>query len=711
MAGPSLGINLSGLADWNTAFPFLDLFRQSRPWYTQTDGVFDTGQAGLLDLDDRGWLRAFTADGSPAPFDRVATIVNTGEVGPRPGVYVLDWQGSGTIELNFGPGVKLLAQDDHQIRLRIDGPGALQIAITATDPNHTGDYLRDIRLYNAQDAALLDAGQIFTPEFLDRIGQFRSLRFMDWMQTNNSHQRDAATLPHGDDARLTGPGGAPVEVMVALANQTRADPWFNIPAEASNAWVRDFATYVRDHLDPGLVARFEFSNEVWNWGFDQAHFADHRAQALWGAGVEGGWMQWYGVRAAAVARIVAQVFGAETGHRALNVFSTQAGWQGLETYALDAPAFVAKGGTAPRDAPFHVYAIAPYFGGSMGTPEMSARVDRWISQGEAGFTHALAWLRNGDAADTLAHIGDTIAYHAAVAKSLGWQLEAYEGGQHVVDVTWTDGSRDPAHTAFFIALVQRPEFYGLYLKYFEIWQQSGGGLMEGYADFGTPSEWGSWGIWTDLWADDSHRARATLHELATVQAWWEDARTDADFVTGRVLVDRQGANALTGTAHGDVLFGLAGNDLLTGAGGADQLHGGPGDDRLLGGAGMDRLYGGDGADSLGGGPENDTLQGGPGADTLQGGPGNDLMIGGAGADLFQFRLGGGIDRIHDFTPGEDHIGLTGTLTGGLRDGAAIAARFGHWRGADYILHFDSGDVLVLHDPGPAFDPATALVFA
>ena len=708
MPGPSLGINLSGLADWNTAFPFLNLFQMSRPWYTQTDSQFDTGQAGLLDLDGNGWVRGFTADGSAAPFDRVATILNTGGVAPRPGVYVLDWQGEGMIELSHGSNVRVLSQEEGRITLRIDGPGEMQIAIAATDPQHSGNYLRDIRLYHQQDAALLQAGQVFTPEFLDRIGAFRSLRFMDWMDTNGSQVHGAGDLRPEDAARQTGPGGASVEVMVALANETRADPWFNIPVHASNEWVRSFATYVRDHLAEGLVARFEFSNEVWNWGFEQAHFAQSRAEALWGADVEGGWMQWYGMRAAAVARQVAAVFGDETGTRALNVFSTQAGWQGLEHYALDAPALVAQGGSAPRNAPFHVYAIAPYFGGSIGGPDMAAQVDRWIAQGADGFRHALAWLRSGDAADTLAHIGETIAYHAAVAQSLGWQLEAYEGGQHVVDVTWVDGSRDPSHTAFFIELVRQPEFFGLYLRYFETWQAQGGGLMESFSDFGTASEWGSWGIWDSLWAEDSPRARAVERFRDNVAAWWDDARTDADFATGRVLVDREGAGQLTGTALGDALFGLEGNDALAGGKGADLVEGGRDHDSLAGGAGNDVLRGDEGADSLSGGAGDDVLEGGAGNDTLAGGAGNDLLRGGAGADVFRFQPGAGADSIEGLAA-QDRLLLSLALTDGLTAPQAIAARFGHAEGADYVLAFATGDSLRLVDVGEGFDPAGVIL--
>lgn len=661
MAGPSLGTNLSGLTDWSTAFPFVDLFRLSRGWYTQSEGEFDTGEAGLLDLDAAGWLRGFTRDGSPAPFERVSTILFTGGHVPA-GVYVLDWKGKGEIALGLVPENAILSRKDGRIELRLEAGQMLEISILATDPAGNGNYIRDIRLYNRQDADLLAADRQFTPEFLDRIGDFRSLRFMDWMGTNNSTTRHWSDRPEGGDARET-VNGASVETMVALANEVRADPWFTLPHLASDAYIRAFATYVRDHLAEGLVARFEFSNEVWNWGFDQAHHAQRQAERLWGEGVEGGWMQWYGMRAARMAGIVAEVFGAETGTRALNVFSTQSGWQGLEDYALDAPAFVAAGGGAPRDAPFHVYAIAPYFGGSIGATEMAGRVDEWIAMGKAGFRAAIAYLRSGDAADTLARIGETIAYHAGVAEGLGWQLEAYEGGQHIVDLDGLfGGAQDPAQTAFFVDLVKRPAFRQLYQEYFEIWRENGGGLMAQFSDFGTGDRYGSWGIWDSLYAPNSPRADAVEAFRDHVAAWWSDPRPASVFANGVTRVDRDGADVLHGGARDDMLVGLGGDNRLAGRGGDDVLTSGGGADRLSGGAGDDALSARGGADLLSGGAGRDLLQGGKGADSLIGGRGADLLTGGAGADLFVFgalhdsRVGAP-DTIADFRRGIDKIDL------------------------------------------------------
>ncbi len=711
MPGPSLGTNLTGLVDWTTAFPFIDLMKTSRSWYTQSDTEFDSGDGALLDLDANGWVRDFTRNGSAPPFDHVSTILNTSGQLFRPGVYVLDWQGAGDVDIAGFSAADILSRTAHSITVRIDRAGPLQIDINSTDPNNTGNYIRDIRFFNQADRDLLEAGQVFNPALLDRIQDFRVLRFMDWMDTNNSTVNSWDDMRPGNFATQSTGGayhGASIETMVALANQTRTDPWFNLPHQADANYIRQFATYVRDNLDPGLVARFEFSNEVWNWGFGQAQYALQHATARWGGDDASGFMQWYGMKAAQMARIVASVFGDETGTRALNVFATQSGYQGLEQAALDAPLLVAEGGTAPRDAPFHIYAIAPYFGGAIGQPEMSAQIDHWIAQGEAGYRAAIAFIRHGNGQDTLDNVGATIQYHAGIAEGLGWALEAYEGGQHILDLETLfggAGAADPVQTAFFINLVKRPEFRQLYLDYLEIWKDAGGGLMAQFSDFGIPGPYGSWGIWDSVYGPDTPRSQAVEIFRDTTDVWWGDTRPASTFDNGLVKTDAAGTGHLNGTRLGDALFGLSGNDTLRGTVGGDTMHGGVGRDvvdfsatggrvivdlmtpaanrglalgdhywsietfwgtrfadafygdtranTFVSNAGADRLVGRGGNDNLLSGDGNDTLFGGLGNDTLRGGAGNDLMFGGDGNDVLTSALGN--DRFSGGAGADDFV--------------------------------------------------------
>ena len=61
----------------------------------------------------------------------------------------------------------------------------------------------------------------------------------------------------------TGPGGVPVEEIVALANATGRNIWVNIPHHASDDYVRQFAKMLHDTLHPQIMVRLD-TDEVWN---------------------------------------------------------------------------------------------------------------------------------------------------------------------------------------------------------------------------------------------------------------------------------------------------------------------------------------------------------------------------------------------------------------------------------------------------------------
>ena len=174
------------------------------------------------------------------------------------------------------------------------------------------------------------------------------------------------------------------------------------------------------------------------------------------------------------------------------------------------------------------------------------------------------------------------------------------------------------------------------------------------------------------------------------------------------LLGADGGDRLRGVGGNDRLEGLGGNDALLGGSGEDLLDGGTGRDVLSSGAGNDTAIGGIGGDLLLGGPGDDRLEGGAGADLivggsgndrLDGGPGNDTLRGGPGADVFVFAPGSGVDRIADFTRGEDRIDLTGhpgwTAWGAIQ--GVITAGSG---GA--LLDLGGGDRVLL----AGIDPAT-----
>lgn len=210
------------------------------------------------------------------------------------------------------------------------------------------------------------------------------------------------------------------------------------------------------------------------------------------------------------------------------------------------------------------------------------------------------------------------------------------------------------------------------------------------------------------------------------------------------------ANLLFGGDGDDLVHGRAGDDRLEGGSGNDSFAGGPGNDVMIGGDGIDRasyaasttgvqadlqapgrntagaagdsyigieglegsahadrlwgdgaanrLVGRSGDDFLAGRGGHDHLSGGNGRDTLAGGTGNDLLFGGAGADLFLFD--GGRDRIVDFDPALDRIGLSATVAAG-RDLAQILS-LSEREGGATLIRLSPGAVLQIDTlPDPA----------
>ena len=125
------------------------------------------------------------------------------------------------------------------------------------------------------------------------------------------------------------------------------------------------------------------------------------------------------------------------------------------------------------------------------------------------------------------------------------------------------------------------------------------------------------------------------------------------------------------------IMGGGNEDKLSGAWGRDIIRGNGGGDKLYGKSGKDKLYGGSGSDTLDGGNGSDKLIGGAGIDFLCGGKGSDLMTGGDGSDFFVFKSRdlvefdtarqNKVDRITDFTLGEDKIRLDLNGVDGLED--------------------------------------------
>jgi hypothetical protein len=510
ITNPNLQIGLAGIHDWSVQQPFLNVMKTARNWTGHLPrqwGGFEYDQllAGGY-LDARGWPRAI-----PPEVTGLSTLILTHlpeDAGGVAGPYELTYQGKGTL-LVEGRAQNVVATPGRVTFDYAPGEGSVVLTLTATDAE---DPLRDIVVVRAKHAQALAAGQIFNPDWLARLRGVQGIRFMDWMATNNSTLSRLSDRPMVDDFTYSN-NGVPIEIMVALANELDADPWFTLPHLSDNGFVRFYADVVKEGLDPGMQAWVELSNEVWNGQFTQAQWAADQATARWGDAAAG--VQYYALRASEVADIWTEVFGQEADTRLVRVIATQTGWLGLEEMILNAPRVIAEGKPAPATH-FDAYAVTGYFSGLLGTEEMSATIKEWLAESagadaDARYDLAVArtaqQLRDGSVTgateDTLETvITEILPYQAEVARKAGLRLVMYEGGTHVVG--FGPVVEDAEITAFFNHFNYTPEMAALYGVMLTEWAKLTDAPFNAFVDVYRPDRWGSWGALRHL-GDDNPR--------------------------------------------------------------------------------------------------------------------------------------------------------------------------------------------------------------
>ncbi len=512
VTNPNLALGLAGVNDWSVQQPFLDIMKTARPWVghlpDQWGGWTHDDLAVRGYLDANGWPKAM-----PPELTGITTLILTDlpdDAGGVAGRYVLTWLGDGTLKVDGRARISSATPG----RIVFDyspGEGAVLLTITATEPANP---IRNIRVVREDREGLLAQGQIFNPDWLARIRGAKMVRFMDWGLTNDSMVTTPASRAHVGDytwARV----GVPPEIMVALANELGADAWFNIPHMADDALIAEWARLAHDGLKPGLRAWVEYSNEVWNWQFGQAKWAETQGKARWGQ--DQTWVQFYALRASQMADIWAKAF-ADDPARLVRVVAVQTGWLGLEDQILNAPLVLAEGGKPPASH-FDAYAVTGYFSAMLGADGKVAVVRNWLARSrdaDPDHPYALAntlaaqELRDGsvtgDPTDTLhTLLQETLPYHAEVAKAAKLRLVMYEGGTHVVG--FGGQIEDQELTDFFTQLNYSPEMAGLYGELMEGWAKLTDAPFNAFVDVLKADKWGSWGALRHL-TDDNPRWRA-----------------------------------------------------------------------------------------------------------------------------------------------------------------------------------------------------------
>jgi hypothetical protein len=347
-----MGVNVDGLAYWSSETPFCDLMKSASGWQTQFKEPWRPFDVWTWSRPAEESPQNLTAAGWPAdlqPDQALAALLARDVNRTLPdGRYVVTYDGNGELTFGFDAAVVHERKGRIVLQVRLSGPSVrdngILLRVADIDP---GDPIRNVRVLMpapsaAELAALLGAdaaaqlgslagasceelvsdGFPFHPAYLGflRGAGFGALRFMPMQATNGGGGWLArwAERPTPEHA-FWSERGAPVEVMVHLANALGADAWFNAPHAARDGFHEAFAALVRDTLRPDLAVYLERSNEAWNALFDAGKVLYQEAPTLGLLACE-----LHARLSAAMARAWERVWGAAARQaRIVHVLSTQ----------------------------------------------------------------------------------------------------------------------------------------------------------------------------------------------------------------------------------------------------------------------------------------------------------------------------------------------------------------------------------------------------
>lgn len=507
----AIGTNLAGIAYWSPQLPFVDVMKSSSPWISGDSSKWDNQQP--LDLDANGWVRSL----APGQIARTLMMRDIGNHYPA-GRYIVRYKGQGTLKFSFAARVVSQKPGEMLVEVTPSSEGGIYLAIEATNPF---DYLREIEITipggicegdpfthvpsarqcsNRRYLSFSDHGKtiLFYPVFLSRLRAYSVLRFMDWMQTNNSPVTKWSQQALTTQRTWAGTSGVPIEVMIELANRLGAHPWFTLPHQSDDAYAQNFAQVVKAKLNPTLRVYVEYSNEVWNAQFAQQAYAAKQA-AIQSPVIDN--MQYHAMRSRALGRIFKDMLGPT---RVVAVLGAQAANPWTASRGLDY--LKSRFGAATE---IDAVAIAPYFDI---TPDPNEANKFTAMTRDALFAHVRS--------SVLPVTEDRMRKYRKLTNDYGMQLISYEGGQHLVGIRGAENNNEL--TALFIGFNRDARIKQLYLDYLAAWKQAGGQLFVHFADIGQYSKWGAWGAleYIDQLRNPAPKFDAIQSFIEHNPVWW-----------------------------------------------------------------------------------------------------------------------------------------------------------------------------------------------
>lgn len=467
-----IGVGIEGLAYYSAGRPFKDFFKSCGQWITYDANppggnfVWNTENQAHIPVNSDGYaLQVPFSVPNGSGQNLLRGIISALGFIPQNTPMRLLYEGVGTLQMQGA--VTVTNSQPGQIDFIVLDDGNIFFNLTQSQ---VGNPVRNIRVIETSNAATYET-EPFRAGFLEKCAPFHTLRFMDWMHTNGSRQTQwsGRTLPNYYSQAESPNGGLAYEYIIELANELDKDIWVCIPHQADDAYIAAMATLFRDGLEPGIQVYIEYSNEVWNWIFPQAHWvSDNGPQNI-------SYPRRYVERSLHAFDVWMGVWGNQNA-RLKRVLGTQNGYDWITEEIL-----------AHADPQRYDYLSPSWYVG--------------LNHGDSGVPNLQALGASATPEDVLENANNSFtAFYPRwemvyrTTKLYGKKVINYEGGQH-----FTDFSIPPYIQSMYDAQVH-PGMYALYERMLDSLRVLGSELPMAFVLTGPwKSQYGSWG---HIFSDD-----------------------------------------------------------------------------------------------------------------------------------------------------------------------------------------------------------------
>ncbi|MFC1584535.1 hypothetical protein ACFL5V_03195 [Fibrobacterota bacterium] len=526
--GP-IGMNTYYFDYWSGQIAFVDAMKQSDAWIASTQGTDEWDSGVEIPLDSLGYPLEipYTPLGGQPQIAKALMFSGIDSRYPA-GTYTLMFEGTGSITIATESGGSLFSQAGaHQVDIT---PSYWGITLHLNESS-AADPVRNIR-FILPGHELTYEDEPFYPPFIERLNGFKCLRathpvnFGTWPCDNGVDVSDASCLMRWETRPSTrympqaGPRGLAAEYHIDMANAAGCDLWACVVHAADDDFIRQYAKFIRDRLDPAKKVYVELSNETWNGSLEFPQSIYFRnlgtAQGLDDPeDVRIGRDKAFARRNGRMYQIFEEEF-AQQPHRLVKVISSQYPVTEISRMRLE---YLTDPVVNTSGVMADALAIGAYFGGHV-ADEMVARgeeatitideildlVDSSITQDQPNAIHP-DWGPNTSFLTRL-------RMNAALADSFGVQLISYEGGPYV----GATGANEEIDTLVvkLIEASRHPRMYDIYNRMLDTWFEYTDGVFMAFAYVNKPARFGTVGHfeWMDQPIAEAHKYRLLMDRLA-----------------------------------------------------------------------------------------------------------------------------------------------------------------------------------------------------